>query len=98
MKKQPKQIKMESTQNSPDLSLELQEAKNQSQQFQAVAQEAVNRLVYIEKRFSPHLLRKPTILNILFHWKELIATVEEMVKLIKEFKELIEKPKNDLIK
>ena len=98
MKKQPKQIKMESTQNSPDLSLELQEAKNQSQQFQAVAQEAVNRLVYIENRFAPHLLRKPTLLNILFHWKELIATVEEMIKLIKEFKELIEKPKNDLIK
>lgn len=91
MKKQPKV--MESSQNQQTISLaEFQEAQKQAQQLQAVAQESVNRLVYIENRLTSHLSRKPNLLNILFHWRELIATVDEIVRLIKEFKDLIQKP------
>lgn len=91
MKKQPKV--MESSQNQQTISLaEFQEAQKQAQQLQAVAQESVNRLVYIETRLTSHLSRKPNLLNILFHWRELIATVDEIVRLIKEFKDLIQKP------
>lgn len=91
MKKQPKV--MESSQNKQTISLaEFQEAQKQAQQLQAVAQESVNRLVYIETRLASHLSRKPNLLNILFHWRELIATVDEIVRLIKEFKDLIQKP------
>lgn len=84
---------MESSQNQQTISLaEFQEAQKQAQQLQAVAQESVNRLVYIENRLTSHLSRKPNLLNILFHWRELIATVDEIVRLIKEFKDLIQKP------
>jgi hypothetical protein len=96
MKKQPKSVKMEQSdtyqQLEANLSLQLKEAQAQASQLQAVAQETVNRLVYIESRLSPQLLRKPNIINILFHWKEVMNIIGEIVLLIKEFKDLIQKP------
>ena len=98
MKKQNKSVKMEQSpadtyrQLEANLSLQLEEAKAQASQLQAVAQETVNRLVYIESRLSPQLLRKPNIINILFHWKEVMNIIGEIVLLIKEFKDLIQKP------
>lgn len=60
-------------------------------QLQAVAQEAVNRLLFVENRLSPQLLRKVNFWNILFHWKEVIQVVEEIIRIIKEFKESLQK-------
>lgn len=78
---------------------ELETAKQQTNQMQAVAQEAVNRLVNIETRLSPQVLRKPNLMTILFHWKELMLIIGEIVTLIKEFKDLIQKqPENDTTK
>jgi hypothetical protein len=75
---------------------ELETAKQQTNQMQAIAQEALNRLVTIETRLAPQALRKPNLMTILFHWKELMLTIAEIVSLIKEFKDLIQKqPQND---
>jgi hypothetical protein len=75
---------------------ELETAKQQTNQMQAIAQEALNRLVTIETRLSPQALRKPNLMTIIFHWKELMLTIAEIVSLIKEFKDLIQKqPQND---
>lgn len=75
---------------------ELETAKQQTTQMQVIAQEAVNRLVTIETRLSPQVLRKPNLMTILFHWKELMLTIGEIISLIRDFKELIQnQQKND---
>lgn len=74
------------------LTKELEAAKTQAAQLQVIAQESVNRLLIVEQRLSPALLRKPNIFNILFHWKEVVALIAEIIDLIKNFKKALQKP------
>jgi len=81
--------------NTEQLQNDLTLAKAQAAQLQTVAQEAVNRLIFIEDKLSPQLLRNPKWWNILFHWKEIMALIEEIVRIIKEFKAALQKAKDD---
>lgn len=67
----------------------------QNQQLATLAQESFNRLLFVENRLSPQLLRKPNFLNILFHWKELIAVIVEVIDIIKKFREQLNAPKTN---
>jgi hypothetical protein len=81
--------------NTEQLQNDLNLAKAQAAQLQTVAQEAVNRLIFIEDKLSPQLLRNPKWWNILFHWKEIMLLIEEIVRIIKEFKAALQKAKDD---
>lgn len=107
MKKQTKQIKMAQSEFSPALQqaakernqeafIQLENALKESQinaeKFRVIGQEAVNRLVTIENKLSNQGLRKPNLMTVLFHWKELMVIIGEIVALIREFKALLQKP------
>ena len=107
MKKQPKQIKMAQSEFSAavqqsaneknqaafeQLQAALQESQMNAEKFRVIGQEAVNRLVTIENKLATQGLRKPNLMTILFHWKELMVIIGEIVTLIREFKALLQKP------
>lgn len=69
------------------LEQELALTKEQAAQLKNVAQESVTGLLFIESKLSPQLLRKVNFWNVLFHWKEVVAIIEEIILLIKKFRE-----------
>lgn len=107
MKKQPKQVKMSQSEFSPavqqsvneknkaafeQLEAALLESQTNAEKFRAIGQEAVNRLVTIENKLANQGIRKPNLMTVLFHWKELMVIIGEIVTLIREFKALLQKP------
>jgi len=78
------------------LTAELTTQREQAAKMQVVAQEAVNRLIFIENKLSPQLLRKPSFWNVLFHWKEVVAVIVEIITIIKNFRDSLQpKTEND---
>lgn len=107
MKKQPKQNKMAQSEFSAavqqsvneknqatfeQLQSALQEAQVNAEKFRIIGQEAVNRLITIENKLANQGIRKPNLMTVLFHWKELMVIIGEIVSLIREFKDLLQKP------
>lgn len=60
--------------------------------FQMVANQAAQKLINIELLASPFLNKKFNILNALFHLKEFVSMVKQIISLIKEFKDQYMKP------
>ena len=85
-----------STSKFQNLEAQIQELTSQNQKLNLLATESINRLFFVENKLSPALLRKPTLISILFHWREVIALISEIITIIKEFREKIQaKPSND---
>ena len=51
-----------------------------------VANIAANQLLYIENRFAPILSKKINFWNALFHIKEFILLIQEVIAMIQDFK------------
>lgn len=61
-----------------------------------VANIAAQQLLYIESRFSPLLSKKINVWNALFHIKEIILLVKEIIKMIQDFRaKFMPQPTND---
>lgn len=69
------------------LKAELSQAQQQQAIMRQVAEQAASRLIQIENSLSPQLLRNPKIWNIIFHFKEIINVIREVIKIINEFKQ-----------
>ena len=69
------------------LKAELTQAQQQQAIMRQVAEQAASRLIQIENSLSPQLLRNPKIWNVLFHFKEIIFVIREVIKIINEFKQ-----------
>lgn len=78
--------KTESTGAFAKLKEELATSQQQQALFQAVAQDAAVKLIKIEDLLNLQVGRKPKFWNILFHFGEVIAALQEVIKIIKEFK------------
>lgn len=55
--------------------------------FQAVANQAAFKLLNIEQLVTPFLNRKFNFVTALFHLREFVDMVKQIIKLIKEFKD-----------
>jgi len=69
------------------LKAELAQSQQQQQVMRLVAEQAASRLLQIENSLSPQLLRNPKLWNIIFHFKEIIAVIREVIRIINEFKQ-----------
>jgi hypothetical protein len=81
--------KGESTQNVgayTQLKAELANAQAVNAQQQQVINDAAAALFYAEERLILQVGRKPNWLNILFHFKEIVAVLQEVLRIIANFK------------
>lgn len=91
-----KQASLDAKSKFQSLEAQIQELTSQNQKLNLLATESINRLFFVENKLSPALLRKPSLLSILFHWREVITLIGEIISIIKEFREKIQsKPAND---
>lgn len=81
--------KGENTQNTgafSQLKAELANAQALNAQQQQVINDAASALFYAEERLTKQIGRKPNFFNILFHFKEVLAVLEEVIRIIRNFK------------
>jgi hypothetical protein len=93
VKTAPMEVKSESFTSK----FEALEAKNltlsqERDAFQMVANQAAQKLINIELLASPFLNKRFNFLNALFHLREFVAMVKQIIGLIKEFKDQYMKP------
>lgn len=61
-----------------------------------IANIAAQQLLYVETRFAPLLNKKINVWNALFHIKEWLELIREIIKMIQDFKgKFITKPADD---
>jgi hypothetical protein len=79
------------------LTADYNKLKEESEAYLAVANDAANRLFQIQDRLAPQTRRRFSVITALFHLREIINLIQEVIKIIQEFRDKLSAPKNPAI-